>query len=214
MLRSAAVSLIQEQLGFRTDLESNIITHLQLAQIQLEKGPTKPWFLISEDSYTDTEADEQRLLIPEDFIQEADQCVIRYVPDDADEPSDEVDLRKDFFDVLRTNFAETASGPPQAYALVGNYFRLFPTPDDIYRLHMIYYKKDDVLDTDIENLWLEHAPKLLMGAAGKEIARALRDSAALATFMAWEQEDRLLLFGQNTAREMENMDMQVGGPHV
>jgi len=214
VLRDAAVALIQEQLGFRSDLESNIITHLQLAQLQLEKSPTKPWFLIAAESFVDTVADTETVAVPTGFIQEVEQAVLRYVPDDSTGIADEVDLSKNSYDVLRTNFREVESGAPQAYALLNETFHFFPLPDAVYRIRMIFYGEALPLTSNIENVWLEKAPKLLMGVAGKEIAAALRDSAAMATFDRWEKEDRLLIYGETISREMANFDLQVGGPHV
>ena len=216
MLRSAAVSLIQQQLGFRSDLSSEIITNLQHAQTMLEAGPTLPWFLVSEDSYIDTVDGEQRIALPSDFLQETDEAVLRYVPTTLTDG--EVDLKKDFFDVLRKNYQDTTTGTteegsPEAYALQGSYFWIFPTPDDEYRLRMIYYKRDTTLSTDVENGWLKWVPYLLIGKAGGMIASALRDLAAVGTFQRWEQEGRLLLSSFETSRAMMNREMQMGGPH-
>lgn len=220
MTRDEAVALIQEQLGFRSDLSTNIITNLKFAQQTLEKGPTKPWFLISEDSFADLTSGEQRLALPTDFLQETDQAVLRYVPDDAETIADEIDLVKDDYDTLRKNYevkassdADSATGAPEAYALLGDYFRIFPTPDDDYRVRMIYYASDTVLSSNVENDWLKHVPLLLIGKAGKQIASALRDSVAASTFAQWENEGRLLLLSQTIEREFANRDMQIGGPH-
>lgn len=210
MTRSEAIVLIHQQLGFRSDLADRIIPNLTAAQTMLEAGPTKPWFLISEDSYVRTTADEDRVPIPSDFIQEVDEAVLRYVPDDSEE--EQVDLKKDYYDTLRVNYAEVEAGAPEAYCLMGEYFRIFPMPDDDYLIRMIYYKKDTVLTTDVENGWLKHVPFLLVGKAGGMIASAVRDSAALATFMKWEQEGRVLLVSQNADRDMAGRDMQMGGP--
>jgi hypothetical protein len=217
MTRDDAVEIIQQQLGFRTDLSSTIVTNLQLAQTVLESGPTKPWFLISEDNYITTDVDEQRIVLPSDFLQETDQAVLRYVPDDLT-ASAEVDLKKDDYDALRKAYLDTDTGTieegaPEAYALLGEYFRIFPTPDDVYTLHMVYYKSDTVLDTDVTNGWLTHAPYLLIGKAGWQVAMALRDIGAAAAFKQMEQEGRLLLASQTYDREFSNRDMQIGGPH-
>jgi len=214
MTRDEAVALMQIQLGFRSDQSANIILHLKLAQTMLEKSPTKPWFLIAAEDTLVTVADDQKITVPTDFLQEAEQGVLRFVPDDADSPDDEVDLVKDSYDVLRKNFRTTASGEPQAYALFGGYFYIFPVPDDVYTLHLIRYGQDTVLSTNVENNWLKYAPKLLMGSAGKELAAALRDSNAMEIFARWESEDRILTFSQEIAREQANSDAQVGGPHV
>ncbi len=215
MTRDQAIALMQIQLGFRTDMSSNLVTCLQAAQQQLELQPIKPWFLISEDSYIRTEADEGRLPLPSDFLQETEDAVLYYVPDDAEDESDHVLLKKDEYDVLRKNFAETVSGPPEAYCLLGEYFRIFPIPDDDYLLRMIYYQQDTVLDSNVENGWLKWAPYLLMGKAGQLLsAGGLRDSGASAVFQNWEAQGTLALHAQNVAREMGNRDMQIGGSHV
>lgn len=215
MTRDDAIALMQIQLGFRTDQSANLITCLKVAQQQLELQPTKPWFLISEDSYIRTEVDEGRLPVPSDMLQEADDGVLYFVPDDAEDESDHVLLKKDQYDILRGNFAETASGEPQAYALLGDYFRIFPIPDDDYLIRMIYYQQDTVLDSNVENGWLKWAPYLLMGKAGQLLSLGgLRDSQATVVFQGWEQQGAIALHAQNVAREMANFDMQVGGPHV
>lgn len=219
MTRDEAIALMQIQLGFRTDQSTNLVTCLKAAQTQLEGQPTKPWFLISEDSYAFTEDGEQRIALPTDFLQEVDEAVLRYVPDedddDDDDTSNEVDLVKEAYDVLRKNYSEDVSGPPEAYALVGEYFRIFPTPDDVYRIRMIYYKRDTVLSSNVENGWLKWIPYLIMGKAGLLLSQGgLRDSGASAVFQNWEAQGSLALHSQNVAREMGNRDLQVGGSHV
>lgn len=216
MLRSEAIALIQQQLGFTTAMSSTITSNLQLSQQVLEQAPTKPWFLITEDSYIDTVSGEQRIPLPTDFLQETDDALLRYVPTDTTE--EEVDLWKDDYDVLMENFKDTVTrvmreGSPEAYALMGSYFRIFPLPDDAYRLRMIYYAKAEVLSSDIENAWLKYAPYLLMGHAGKNVAAAMRDSNALGVFTGWEREGRLILTTQNEARQHSNRRYQMGGPH-
>jgi len=219
MTRDEAVAHIQMQLGFRTTLSSSIISQLQLAQQNLETGPTLPWFLISEDSYIRTEDGEQRVPLPTDFLEEADEAVLRYIPDDLSAENPEVDLIRDEYDVLRKNYMDTATGtiktgPPEAYALFGEYFRVFPTPDDDYLIRMIYYQQDDLLTTNIENQWLKYIPKLLMGLAGKQLSGGpLRDQVAFSTFDAWEKEGRAMLLSKEIRRDISNRNLQVGGPH-
>ncbi len=216
MTRDEAVAIIQEQLGFRSDLSTNIITNLKLAQTTLETGPTKPWFLIEEDSYIRTTAEEQRIPIPSDFLSETDQAVLRYIPDDLTDG--EIPLTKDDYDVLMANYLDgltgtIETGTPEAYCLMGDYFRIFPTPDDDYLIRQIYYAQDTVLSTNVTNGWLTHFPYLLIGKAGGQLAAALRDSAAVGTFQRWEAEGRLLLVSQTYDREFANRDMQIGGSH-
>lgn len=219
MTRDEAIALMQIQLGFRTDQSANLVTCLQAAQQQLELQPTKPWFLVSTDYTLTTVAETEAVALPTDFLQEIDEQVLRYIPDEDDDADDdtsnEVDLVKDSYDVLRANFRDNVFGEPEAYALVGEYFRIFPTPDDEYTLKFIYYKKDTVLSSNVENGWLKWAPYLLMGKAGQLLsAGGLRDTGATQVFMGWEQQGAIALHAQNVAREMGNRDLQVGGPHV
>lgn len=214
MTRDEAVAAIKLQLGFRANQDANIVSCLQLAQLQLELQPTKPWFLVSEDSYKRLTVGEQRLVLPSDFLQEHEDGCLYYVPDDADGPDDHVMLVKDDYDVLKKNFKNEVNGPPQAYSLIGSYFRVFPIPDDTYLLRMLYYKKDTVLSSNVENGWLKNAPLLIMGKAGQMIAGGpLRDAEAKKIFMEWEQQGSLSLFGQQVAREMTNHTRQMGGSH-
>lgn len=213
MTRDEAVSMIKRQLGFRSNQDANIVTCLKLAQTQLELQPIKPWFLVSEDSYKRTTTDEERLVLPTDFLEEVEDAVFKYVPDDATTLASEIDLVKDDYDVLRKNFHDTEAGAPQAYCLMGQYFRIFPVPDASYMIRMIYYKKDTVLDSNVENGWLKNVPMLLMGKAGQIISEGpLRDTQATAVFKSWEVQGTLALNGRNVSRDMANRRLQMGGP--
>lgn len=219
MTRDEGVSLIQEQLAFRTTLSSNIITAMKLAQTMLEASPTKPWFLVSEDSYANTTPSESRIAIPSDMLEETDEAVLRYLPDDVSAETPERDLKKDDYDTLRKNYMNTTTGtiktgPPEAYALLGNYFRIFPTPDDYYTLHMIYYMEDDLLTTNVENGWLKYVPYLLLGKAGKHISLGpLRDQMAWQVFDSWEKQGAAILMAKTISRDLANKELQIGGPH-
>lgn len=215
MTRDEAVAMIKLQLGFRSNQDENIVLCLKLAQEQLELQPIKPWFLVSEDSYKRLTADEPRLILPSDFLQEIEDGTLYYVPDDSEGPDDHVLLEKDDYDVLKANFKGVVSGAPQAYSLLGSYFRIFPIPDDVYMVRMVYYKKDTVLSTNVENGWLKNTPLLLMGKAGQMIANGpLRDKDATAVFQSWEAQGSLSLNGQEVARNMINHNRQIGGPHI
>jgi hypothetical protein len=218
MTRDEGVARIKEQLGFRTTLDSSIVNQLILAQVLLEANHPLPWFLVSEDSYTVTDIGDERVSIPLDFLAETDEAVFKYVPDVVSGDNPEVDLVKDDYDTLRINYRDdstglTKVGPPEAYALLGNYFRIFPTPDALYTLKTIYYAKDTTLDTNVENKWLKYAPMLILGRAGKFIAGPLRDTAAMQIFGEWEQIGQTSLIRRDTDRDLANRSLQMGGPH-
>ena len=209
MTRDEAVVEIQEILSFRTDQVAGIERRLQRAQVFAENGPTLPWFLQSERTSVSTIASEERLPIPIDFLKEAELSALWYVPTDTSEG--EVELVKDDLDFLRVKFPRTSEDVPTHYALDNLYFRLFPTPDAVYSVKMIYNKKDTVLTSDIENLWLKHAPWVLIGRAGQWLAMALRDKTAREIFISLESEARLVLNIESEDRQHVNRRYQMGG---
>lgn len=209
MTRDEAVALVKQGLGFKTAMDSAIVTTMKACQTNLELGPTKPWFLLSEDAVYTTVAGERRIPLPPDFLEEYEEGALYYTP--ADE--DEIALTKEFSEQLRKVYPATSTGTPAAYSLTGNYFNLYPMPDDAYPLQMKYYQKGLVLNSNIENEWLKYAPNILIGQAGSQIAAGIRDWKAKEVFDAMAQGALLLLQNQNEARKMSNLDLQVGGPH-
>lgn len=184
MTRDEAVSRIQVKLGFRTDKAADIVNYLQDEQIKLEKRPVLPHWLVSEVSDITTTINEERVHVPADFLREyedpdgGDQLWY-FNPSAADTDKWTVVVKSDM-ETLRE--AYPGSGPPKLYALTEDYFRIGPTPDDTYTLKMIYYKKDALLTTNIENAWLANMPDLLIGRAGMQMAEAFRDTQAWSYF--------------------------------
>lgn len=209
MTRGEAVAMVQQTIGFRTDLAATIVTNIKLAQITLEKGPIMPWFLLSESSTRRTDPAERRVRIPTDFLREYEEGALTYVPDDATIP--EVPLVKESLEDLLDEYSSISSGEPKKFSLDGYYFNIFPTPDDDYLLKMRYYKKAVVLDSDVENEWLAEIPLLLIGMAGLLLAPGLRDTTATATFKDWSNQGMLVLNGYEEARTHSNRTYQMGG---
>ena len=209
MLRDEAVARIQRILGYRTDKTSEIIDALVDAQVNLEKEPIKPWFLLTEIASINTVAGDERVPVPSDFLLEyEDDALFKY--DSAALPAYKwVPLRKDHLQVLRHDFS--GSGAPRAYSLDGDYFRLFPTPDAIYTLKQIYYAEDASLTANIENGWLKNIPDLLIGIAGIKMAGPIRDASALKIFVDMERSSRTRLFQANEARQHTNHEYVMGG---
>lgn len=218
MLRDDAAGIAQTLLGFRGDQVANFATMFQFVQNQLEMGPIRPWFLLQEDSLVRTAIGDERIEIPADFIAECDELPLRYRPDDYP-TDDEVQLRKDSYELLKKNFAPSTILPgvtqqiPQAYARVGYYFRIFPLPDANYAIRLIYYAKDTVLSSNIENKWLKWSPDILIGKAGKLLATGLRDAGAYGEFAKMEAAGMDRLLRENEEQKVVNTTPQMGGPH-
>lgn len=210
MTRDEAVSFIQKQLAHRTGLNTTIVSDLQSAQVYLESGSfNQSWFLLSERATRVCVAGERRLPLPADFIVEAEEDALMYVPEDG---TDDVPLEKDDYDTLQAAFPSSVTGLPVQYSLDGLYFNLWPKPNAAYTFAMRYYKKAATLDTNIENVWLKYAPMVLIGQAGLFTANGLRDAAAQGTFQQLMVQASQTLMVQNEARKHSNREYQMGGP--
>lgn len=205
MMRDEAVTLIQRRIGFRSDKADVIVKHMKDAQTRLEETQPLPWFLITEKASATTTAGEERCGLPSDFLAAYENEHLYYL--DAD--GKWVALCK--IDAQHGRLTYTEPGPPEAYALDDEYFRLFPTPDDSYGLRLVYYGQDQVLDSNIENKWLKHAPFSIIGLAGEAISQDLRDRRAMEFFQNLIVQDRLRLHGFQEAREHTNQRYVMGG---
>lgn len=203
MTRDEAVALVKGRLSNRkdADLDPLIVAEMKLAQIKLESALTLPWFLLSEMSETTTDIGDERVELPEDFLREPEEetALWRYDTDSSNDKWKE--LSKDAYDKLKVKHDET--GAPLAYALVGNYFRLKPTPDKEYPIRMIYYKRDQSLDSGAtENKWLKNTPDLLIAETGFVIAsQYLKDQESALIFSEQLKEARTRYSSFWTARE-------------
>jgi len=211
MTRDEAVAQIQQRMGFHTGLASEIQTALQQAQQQLEHGEELPWFLKSEYATINTVADEERVVVPTDFLRELedDEWLYHYdaaalLPEDEHIPLEKVPP-------LEGRWRYPGSGAPKLYSLDKDYIRIFPTPDDIYTLKMQYYKQDAVLSSNIENEWLKHRPFILIGLAGMHVTSGSRDQAAYDKFSNLYAAEYMTMINVEIARQEAGATRQRGG---
>ena len=211
MTRSEAIARVHLHLGFRSNLDTEIIDALQDAQVTLEEDEFLPWFLLVEVASISTVADEERVPTPADFIRESEETALWFYDAAADEDERWNELEKADIDTLR-NVYQDKTGEPEAYALDQRYFRIKPIPDAIYTLKLgSYYAQDTVLSSDVENNWLKHVPDLMIGRAGMKLASASRDQVAYQEFERMASRGMATLIKQNTAREMANRRLVMGG---
>lgn len=172
-----------------TTWDTMLASMLQEAQIEVEQGAELPWFLVSRDYSATTTVGEARLALPTDFIREYEESALWVLDDD----SAEILLGKDSIDDLRVYYTNT-EGRPERYALSGEYFYLFPTPEQEYTIRMQCYTKEPTLsDGSSENNWSTEFPDILMGNAGQKFLMVRKSSP--------EIEDRInRLFGRGMAR--------------
>lgn len=213
MILSEAISFMKVQFGFRTDLDTEIISMLGVAQEHFEKGPNYPWFLLSEESLVVTSPGERRIPLPDDFIAEYEEGALYYAPTDLDY----IEMTKEDNDYLTAFYGSRTEGEPEAYSQDGLYFRVYPLPDALYTLKALYYKKDvkvSSLSTTSTNLWLTHASDTIIGWAGVKLAVGLRDNVAKEAFMMLERQGRALMENQTEQKKHVNRSYQIGGPEA
>lgn len=207
MIKSKVIDLIKMRLGNRTDadIDTRINAELDAAQYELERfGVFTPWFLLSETASYTTTALEPRVPIPTDMLQEYEEGALFY---------NGLPLIKHDLDYLSERFENALPGAPRAYALSGEYFLLFPSPDDAYVLSMKYYQEEPVpsdLAVDAENAWLRNAADWLMAKAGTNVARFIKDSEAMQMFMQDEDKASKRIYLMHVDRAERNSPRKKG----
>lgn len=184
MLRDEAVARVKQGLGFKTNLDNEIVTAFQQLQNDLENSSELPFFLRKQYSAFNTVALDPTLPVPADFIREWDEDILSTVTTDGTTTFTQPIVRYDEgYARLRWPTGEFPAGDvPVAYSRIYRTFRFYPTPDAIYGLNGSYYAKDAPLTTNIENLWMKELPHILIARAGMQLAQGLRDKDALASF--------------------------------
>ena len=150
MIGSEAVTLMKRRMArfsSSTSMDADILIELKQAQTRLELSPELPWFLISERSFIDTVANEPRIIVPADMIREYEEGALWVL--DADGAEHEV--KKRLWDDIKSDPRFDTPALPSRYALVGEYFRLRPIPNDVYTVRMIYFKQQDAITLIAEN---------------------------------------------------------------
>jgi len=211
VIRSEIESRIREKLSYNTGLSASYITDaIQDAQRQLEEMSELPWFLESEISSISAVIGEERIPVPSDFLRENVESAFFYY--NASASPAWVPLSKHSLPELRQAYGTADANAPEAYALQGKYFRIFPTPDAAYTLKLVYYQRQAALTGDNDsNDWSVEAPWLLIGTAGLSVAENNRDAAAVKIFsdIAIREAARLLV--RSEAREHAGQVYQRGG---
>jgi len=210
MLRSAAVSKVQQGLSFRRTNETEIIDALQTAQRDLEMGKTLPWFLLSEDQTMSGTASVAYVTPPTGWITLDDDAAVKYYDSSGNYVRR---LEKGSFDQLEEVWKGSSITTPYAYALRKSTIHVFPTPTAAFTLKASFYVADTVLSSNVENAWLANAPDLLIAEAGLLMAADLNDEVAGKKFIALQARAASALHAQNIARQMDGRTYRMGGSH-
>jgi hypothetical protein len=210
MLRSVAISRIQQGLGFRSDLVAVIINALQEAQRELEGGQTLPWFLLKEDEvFSATVANGGAVPLPVDFLKFHKDEEPHFISTDngkrylTAKPYVEADMF----------YAFTDAGGPQAYTLRKDTVQFWPVPNATFDVIASYYARGVPLDGDVTNSWLLGCPDLLIARAGLAVAIDLENETATKKFAAMFTQWQGWLVKEMADREEHYMMRAMGRRH-
>ena len=218
MNRDRAIDLLLARLGQRGNdavLKAAAVTEMALMQENLERQAFKPWFLLSELRTVDTSANEERIALPDDFLEEPEEGAVWLLqPDNATTPKKE--LIKTDYDVALQRFPIPAI--PRFYSLGGNYLRIHPTPDAVYTLQTQFYVKQTQLtdvygsaDGLLTNNWLTYASDWLMAETGALLAATYTRDTELATiFQAQASVAHKRCYTETIQRQEANYNRQMG----
>jgi len=215
MLRSAAITIIQRGLGFRSDLSDEIISALQEAQRTFELGRSLPWFLKEEDQTLTATSGIADIALPTGFLREVDGECLHY----TDSSTGERNFLEKFIDLNRLKQTLDNStvdpGKPTAYYLRKASVAIYPERDASYSLTWSYYKSADALTSDIENAWLAYAPEAMIGFAGMSVCEdiGLSDGAMKARHNRFKERHArgwAALFSEDILREQPNYPLHMG----
>ena len=211
MNRDTAVSRIRQILGFRSDLQSEAEGALIEAQEDAENGELGflPWFL--RRTFRDTLArGSVNFYLPKDFIREYEHerysLWIGGVGPGTRVPFVATDRRGAYTDGRVAYYIEEVEeeGLTRSRVVFDLEF------DTDVCVELLYYKRDIVLNSNIENGWLENGSKYLIGLAGMKLA-GVRDITSMQEFMKMQQAGSAALLRQDTAYRTGSSKFQFGG---
>lgn len=214
MLRSVAVTRIQDGLGFATRQSDKIILRLQEAQRELERGKTLPRFLLQEQETLTLPIGVNYIAVPDGFLRLHDENPLHFFSTGSTKATF-ITVTRSYDDALKAIYTGT-SRPPRVAALrylksIAKYALDFVNnADTTYTIYWSYYKAAALLTTEIENEWLANGPEWLIGEAGWRMAMDARDKEGAAIFDAMRKTGRAAIFGETVAFEESSGPLIMG----
>lgn len=211
MTRDEAVALVLQRLGNRsgTAVENRVIADMQLAQIELEQAVEKPWFLLSSRVALNNEASPtDELLLPDDFLAEYKDGLLQVDIDGTWKKVEKLDGKR--FEAVDDNVYSDYA--PMFYTLAKDKIFLRADPEEVLDFRWDYFAKDDVLSTDVTNLWLTNVPEVLICAAGVKSATFLEAEKKIQSFQngLTSALQAMHLYSRRFFESNESMSMEYG----
>ena len=211
MLRSEAVTRIQTVLGFRTDLVSNIEQALREAQEDAEAGSLGflPYFLKQTVEYT-IPVKTLRQELPANFLQEYDHDPEAVVIENFGRLTRVPNILFETHGVHQEGGSYTIQ--PGANVDDPDILVFYPCFEIPVKLAVVYYASDNMLahSQDIENKWLRHASRYIIGLAGEKVAVGLQDVRAIEQFQNMQNFGRQAILTRDASYRMGAHKPQFG----
>lgn len=208
MNRTAAVTRIQDGLGFASRQEAKIVLRLQEAQRELEMGKTFPKFLLQQLQPLTLVINTDTVALPTRFLRVDDSVKPFYVKAGSTSPT-YIPIVRDYYDA-RIYYAATVDTSPKVMVIRKADVHFINQADANYTIYWNYYKGAELLTTDIENEWLLNAPEWLIGEAGWRMAMDARDKDAVTIFDTMRRTARAAVFGEVVASEEASYPLIMG----
>lgn len=204
MTKAEAISLIQNRLGQRLAVDSLIEQELGAAQVLEESREQLPWFLaarVAGSAGAGTNA------LPSGFLAEVvDDPFVWLVTSEGTTPL----VKKAMWEVERV----TGTGTPLYYVLEPTGYTLFPQPEGAISVELSFMRADTPmasLSSGATNLWLTHAPLVLVNSAGLRVASHLRSLETAQLFQANLQEAMVAMWRKHYAMGQGGRGVAMGG---
>lgn len=207
MLRNDAILRVQNGLGFTTTLLDTIALRMQEEQRDLERGKTLPPFLLREDQTLSLLINTTDVSLPTDFLRRS-EFSLRYTP--TSETKSKMIPWKRFDEAYEAIQENSDPAGPKIAILRTSTIRFLPVANANYTITWSYFRKDALLTTNVENLWLANAPELIIGGAGLRIAKDKRDAAGIQLFGDMYKQARQTWFGETIEQDADDTPFMLG----
>ena len=156
----------------RSDLTSVIPDFISLAEAQIERTLRTRQMIIRANASFDASYG----AVPADFLEVKS---LKLTSTNPITPMTYLSI-----DALDNEIAKyTASGRPKFFGVVGDQFRIVPTPDANYTTELIYYAKLTKLSTSVASNWLlSSSPDIYLYGSLLQAAPYLQDDARIQTW--------------------------------
>lgn len=156
----------------RSDLAATIPDFISLAEAQIERTLRTRQMMVRANASFDAEYG----TVPSDFLETKS---LKLTSTNPIKPLEFLSI--DDMDSVRSQY--TASGKPRFFTVVGNQFRIAPTPDGTYTAELIYYAKLTKLSNSVTSNWLlASSPDIYLYGALLQAAPYLQDDARIQTW--------------------------------